>query len=94
MSGASGRIPSAIHVTPEAQDQGPIARIVSGDLIEVDLANGVLRVVSDDEAWKERASASCPPESLTFGRGLFGFFRQQVSGADAGAAPFWDAAEH
>lgn len=93
MSGASGRIPSAIHVTPEAQDQGPIAKIVTGDLIEVDLANGVLRVVSDDEAWKERAPAACPPESLTFGRGLFGFFRQQVSGADAGAAPFWDAAE-
>lgn len=93
MSGASGKIPAAIHVTPEAQDQGPIARIVDGDLIEVDLANGVLRVVSDTEAWKERPAAPCPPESMTFGRGLFEFFRQQVSGAEEGAAPFWGSAQ-
>ncbi len=89
MSGASGKIPAAIHVTPEAQDQGPISKIASGDLIEVDLSGGVLRVVSDTEDWTDRPAAPCPPQSLTFGRGLFGFFRGQVSGADQGAAPFW-----
>jgi phosphogluconate dehydratase len=88
MSGASGKIPAAIHVTPEAQDQGPISKILDEDLIELDLLGGVLRIVDETSVWSDRPAANAPAQALTFGRGLFGFFRDQISGADSGATPF------
>ncbi len=88
MSGASGKIPAAIHVTPEALDQGPISRIVDGDLIELDLSVGLLRIVDESTQWANRPGAEAPAQASTFGRGLFGFFREQISGADMGATPF------
>ena len=88
MSGASGKIPAAIHVTPEAQDQGPISKIIDGDLIELDLSVGVLRIVDESHGWSDRPTANAPAQASTFGRGLFGLFRDQVSGADSGATPF------
>lgn len=91
MSGASGKIPAAIHVTPEAHDQGPLAKVRDGDLIELDLSRGLLRLVSDSEAWGERPAADPPAAPRSFGRDLFRFFRRGISGADSGASPFWSA---
>lgn len=87
MSGASGKIPAAIHVTPEAVDGGLIARIENGDRIRVDGREGVLQLlVSADELARRRPQAvdlsSC---YAGMGRELFGSLRNQLSGAEEGA---------
>ena len=86
MSGASGKVPAAIHVTPEALGGGPLARVRDGDVIRVDADAGTLDVLVDAEAWDARAPAqpSAPP-AHTFGRDLFHNFRQNAAGAEQGA---------
>ena len=89
MSGASDKVPAAIHLAPEAVEGGIIAKIQEGDLVTLDAPNGILKVhVSDDELAKRELEISQP--SLTFGTGreLFTGFRNIVSSADLGASAF------
>ncbi|MBH0071168.1 phosphogluconate dehydratase [Pseudoalteromonas sp. NZS127] len=89
MSGASGKVPAAIHLAPEAVEGGIIAKIHEGDLVTLDAPNGILKVhVSDEELAKRELQLSLP--SLTFGTGreLFTGFRNIVSSADLGASAF------
>ncbi|XQF90075.1 phosphogluconate dehydratase [Pseudoalteromonas espejiana] len=89
MSGASGKVPAAIHLAPEAVEGGIIAKIQEGDLVTLDAPSGILKVhVSDEEPAKRELQLSQP--SLTFGTGreLFTGFRNIVSSADLGASAF------
>ncbi len=90
MSGASGKIPAAIHMTPEASDGGAIAKIRDGDLIRLDADGGFLEVlVSPDEL--DRRTCIVPDLSGNehgFGRELFAGFRQLAGRADQGASAF------
>ncbi len=88
MSGASGKVPAAIHVTPEAADGGPIARLCDGDLVRVDAAAGRLDALVDASTWQARvpAIADLSAYGQGGGRELFAGFRRSVSAADQGAA--------
>ncbi len=87
MSGASGRVPAAIHVTPEAEAGGAIARIVDGDPIRIDAVNGRLEVLVDDETFAARIAESFAPGAshVGMGRELFALFRNGAMTADMGA---------
>ena len=88
MSGASGTVPAAIHVTPEAADGGPLARVQDGDRIVVDAIGGRVDVMVDTAELLDRPAAAAPPSPATFGRRLFTSFRAQVGTADTGASVF------
>jgi phosphogluconate dehydratase len=90
LSGASGKVPAAIHVTPEAAEGGAIAKIQDGDLIRLDAVAGRLEVVVDPAAWAARvpAEADLAASHAGVGRELFGVFRASVGRADQGAAIF------
>ena len=89
MSGASGKILAAIHVTPEAKDGGAIAKIRDGDLIHID-ANGIINALVDEKEWQERTPIyeDVKENHRDFGRELFEPFRHHVSGAENGATIF------
>ncbi|MDW5596429.1 phosphogluconate dehydratase [Conexibacter stalactiti] len=87
MSGASGRIPAAIHCTPEARDGGPLARLRDGDLIELDCEAGTLDVIGVDLAAREPLDNAAPAGAWAgTGRDLFDRFRDLVGRADEGAS--------
>ncbi|MBS0284812.1 MAG: phosphogluconate dehydratase [Proteobacteria bacterium] len=86
MSGASGKVPCAIHVSPEALGGGAIGRIHDGDLIRVDAVAGTLDALVDPAAWRARAQAPAPPPAEGFGRELFGMFRGLADEAEKGAS--------
>jgi phosphogluconate dehydratase len=87
MSGASGRIPAAIHCTPEARDGGPLARLRDGDLIELDCEAGTLEVIGVDLATREPLDHAAPAGAWAgTGRDLFDRFRDLVGRADEGAS--------
>jgi len=89
MSGASGKVPAAIHLTPEAAAGGPIAKLKNGDLVSVDAETGRLDVLVDDADWPWRTITAEPDLSRYaqgVGRELFAGFRARVGGAEAGAA--------
>ena len=90
MSGASGKVPAAIHLTPEANDGGPIARIRDGDMIRLDAAAGTLDFMGDWAQFEARPLATEDLDSQHFGMGreLFAGFRSLVSVADRGASVF------
>jgi phosphogluconate dehydratase len=90
MSGASGRIPAAIHLTPEAADGGAIAKIHDGDLIRIDAAAGTLNAVVPKNEWDARPVALHELEHHRHGLGreLFSLFRQAAEGAEHGAGMF------
>ena len=87
MSGASGKVPAAIHVTPEAAAGGPIAKLQDGDLVRLDATTGELKVLVDENEWNARQAATADT-SPAFGMGveLFESFRRTVSNADTGAS--------
>ncbi len=86
LSGASGKIPAAIHVTPEAARGGPLARLREGDIVRLDGEAGTLQVLIDADEWDSRTLApDTAPAPTDFGRNLFGFNRANVSPADRGA---------
>ncbi len=90
MSGASGKVPAAIHVTPEAALGGPLARIVDGDVVTVDAVAGTL-TVADPDTVLARPAAQRPEAASDLagtGRELFAMFRGTVGPADAGASVF------
>ena len=91
MSGASGKVPAAIHVSPEALPDGPLARVRDGDLIRLDGRNGSLEAVGVDLA--TRPPANSPPPPVGTGRELFALMRLHASEAEAGASAMLDAME-
>jgi phosphogluconate dehydratase len=90
LSGASGKAPAALHVTPEAAAGGAIGKIRDGDLIRVDAVSGRLEVLVDPAEFAARPLAECDLSSrhVGVGRELFGAFRGQVGRADQGASIF------
>ena len=90
MSGASGKVPAAIHVSPEVLAGGPLGLIRSGDLIRLDTDNGVLEALVPAEQWNQRsvASADLRGNQVGMGRDLFAMFRANVSAAELGATTF------
>jgi phosphogluconate dehydratase len=90
MSGASGKVPAAIHLTPEAVDGGPIARIADGDIIRIDADAGTLEVKVDVAVLAARVPAQpdLSRNSAGTGRELFAAFRNLAGQADAGASIF------
>ncbi len=88
MSGASGRVPAAIHVTPEAAAGGALARVQDGDVVTVDCDSGTLHLHVDDAALAARSNAAAPAAKSGWGRELFAAFRENVSDADCGASIF------
>ena len=88
MSGASGKVLAAIQVTPEAADDGVIARIRDGDTVSIDSERGTLTVAGadDDPATREVDPVNLSDVHSGLGRELFASFRRQVSGAEQGAS--------
>jgi len=84
MSGASGKVPAAIHVCPEAADGGPIAKIRDGDIIRLDADAGTLDVLAD-LSQRSAVSADLSANSHGIGRELFEVFRRNVGLATDGA---------
>ncbi|WP_019960160.1 phosphogluconate dehydratase [Woodsholea maritima] len=87
MSGASGKVPAAIHVCPEAEAQGPIAKVRDGDIIRLDSDAGILqaKVEADEWAARDLAQHDLTASHSGMGRELFSGFRALVSEAEAGA---------
>jgi phosphogluconate dehydratase len=91
MSGASGKVPAAIHVTPEAALGGPLSRIQDGDVITVDADGGLLGLHVDHETFARRPITGRAPQGSEWagtGRELFAAFRATVGSADTGASVF------
>ncbi|WP_370943004.1 phosphogluconate dehydratase [Amycolatopsis sp. cg5] len=91
MSGASGKVPAAIQLTPEAAAGGPLAKIADGDLIRLDADSGVLEALVSDHVLAERELVDGPPDEASWvgtGRELFGILRRAVGPADQGAGVF------
>ena len=91
MSGASGKVPSAIHLSPEALPDGPLARVRDGDLIRLDAQHGTLEAVGVDLS--ARPPANSPPPPVGTGRELFAMMRTYASEAELGASAMLAAME-
>ena len=86
MSGASGSVPAAIHVTPECSNGGPLGKVRDGDLIRLDCHTGVLEAQVDDEAWALREQPRPRPRNQHgCGRELFATLRRAAGDAESGA---------
>ncbi|MCZ8235819.1 MAG: phosphogluconate dehydratase [Inhella sp.] len=90
MSGASGKVPAAIHLSPEALDGGPIAKVRDGDVIRLDAVAGTLEVLAPADEWAARPLVTLDPEQAQdnargLGRELFAGMRRHVSSAETGA---------
>ena len=92
MSGASGKVPAAIHLCPEALDGGLIAKIQTGDLISVNGETGELSLLVDEQtlAKRDKATFNINGHHQGMGRELFGFMRRNLSSADTGACSLFD----
>ncbi len=86
MSGASGKTPAAIHVSPEALDGGLIGKVRDGDMIRLDAKAGTLQVLAEGIEDRAPATADLSGNTNGVGRELFAMFRANVGGADTGAA--------
>jgi phosphogluconate dehydratase len=84
MSGASGKVPAAIHVSPEALPDGPLARLQDGDLVKLCGHDGLLEAVGIDLA--TRSPSAAPPPPVGVGRELFAMLRRHCDDAEAGAS--------
>ncbi|MDX5393413.1 MAG: phosphogluconate dehydratase [Caulobacteraceae bacterium] len=93
MSGASGKVPAAIHVTPEAACGGPLARVRDGDIIALDAHSGRLEIRVDPAEFAARPQArATTPSDQGFGRELFGWMRRGAGPAEAGASILFEGA--
>jgi phosphogluconate dehydratase len=88
MSGASGKVPAAIHVSPEAVEGGPIAKLHDGDLLRVDATQGTLEILTPGVAERPVVTAELSANSAGTGRELFAMFRTTVGSATTGASIF------
>ena len=90
MSGASGKVPAAIHVTPESHSGGPLGKVRTGDVIRLDAVAGTLDALVDDATWRARETATLSGRqgdgnAHGLGRELFGGMRRNVLPAEEGA---------
>jgi phosphogluconate dehydratase len=90
MSGASGKIPAAIHLTPEASAGGALAKVRTGDIIRLNAKVGMVNVLVDEDIFEEReveelSDAKRHHNEHGFGRELFGGMRKNVLSAEEGA---------
>ena len=93
MSGASGKTPAAIHVTPEAIEGGPLAYVRDGDIINVNAETGELTIkVEEGELMGRKRARPSGVQQWGYGRELFGAFRAMVGSAEKGASICFDAA--
>jgi len=89
MSGASGKVPAAIHVSPEALEGGPLCKVRDGDIIRVDGEAGTLGVLVEQAELDRRERILAPADlGIGCGRELFGFLRSSFSPAEQGASVF------
>jgi phosphogluconate dehydratase len=88
MSGASGKVPAAIQLTPESVTGGPIARLRDGDIIRLDAVNGTLDVHADPTEFASRSTVDVPTDWVGTGRELFTALRNAVGSAEQGASVF------
>lgn len=91
MSGASGKVPAVIHLSPEALLNGPIAKVQTGDMLVIDAEAGVLDIELDEAVWQSRPVAQPEHQAeneVGFGRELFGVFRAAAAPAEHGASVF------
>ena len=86
MSGASGKVPAAIHVSPEAAAGGPLAKVKDGDVLRVDAVAGEISCLAPDFADRVAVTADLGDNGHGVGRELFAIFRQTVGASDSGAA--------
>ena len=94
MSGASGKVPAAIHVSPEAKAGGPLAKVMDGDVIRLDAVAGTLQVLVAEAQWVARAAATMPvalmeANGIAMGRQLFSGMRRQALTAEEGACTWF-----
>ena len=92
MSGASGKVPAAIHLCPEALDGGLIAKVKTGDMINLDGETGELTLLVDEQelAARDNAQFQVNGHHQGMGRELFGFMRRNLSSAETGACSLFD----
>jgi phosphogluconate dehydratase len=98
MSGASGKVPAVIHLSPEALPgidgvSGPLAYLKDGDLVRVCAVKGEVAALVDDAEWAARAAAAPPPPALGVGRELFALFRIHADEAEKGGSAMLAAME-
>ena len=92
MSGASGKVPAAIHMTPEAATGGPLAYIQNGDILRLDAEAGTLDIQVDQRELMRRQRAVAPRAASGYGRELFGWMRRAAGPADTGACALFEDA--
>ncbi|WP_313809145.1 phosphogluconate dehydratase [Sphingobium sp.] len=93
MSGASGKVPAAIHLSPEALGGGAIGKLRDGDLVRVCAETGEITALVDAATWNARDIPAAPPAPYDTGRELFALFRHHSDLAEAGASPILAAME-
>lgn len=93
MSGASGKVPAAIHLSPEALGGGAIAKLRDGDIVRVCAQQGVIEALVDAAEWDARDMPPAPPAPYDTGRELFALFRHHSDLAEQGASPLLAAME-
>lgn len=86
MSGASGKVPCAIHASPEALGDGPLSKLRDGDLVRVCAVTGRLEALVDAGEWAARAPVPAPPAATGTGRELFSLFRHGANAAEQGGS--------
>jgi phosphogluconate dehydratase len=93
MSGASGKVPAAIHVSPEAVAGGPLSKVRTGDIIKLDAHQGHLEALVPPDIWAARIAEPLDRSMhhTQVGRELFGGMRRHVSSAETGACTLFDA---
>jgi phosphogluconate dehydratase len=92
MSGASGKVPAAIHVSPEALAGGPIAKLRDGDIVRLCADRGELTALVDEDEWESRENAPAPPPPFGTGRELFAMMRHGADSPERGASAMLAAA--
>ncbi len=92
MSGASGKVPAAIHVSPEAKLGGPLAKLRDGDIVRVCAQTGELVALVDADEWAAREDVVAPPEAMGVGRELFALMRHYSDPAERGGSAMLAAA--
>ncbi|GJE15983.1 phosphogluconate dehydratase [Methylobacterium marchantiae] len=92
MSGASGKVPAAIHLSPEALGGGPLGKLRDGDIVRLSAEDGTLQALVDPAEWDNRTDATAPLPVQGTGRELFAFMRNGADGAEQGASAMLAAA--
>ena len=93
MSGASGKVPAAIHLSPEALGGGPLARLMDGDVVRICARDGEVTALVDAAVWAARTPVEAPPPALGVGRELFALFRLHADEAEKGGSAMLAAME-